>query len=232
MKHLLLILALINLFILRGAAQVTLTVSSPIVNASVNSDSFEVKGKSVLKNTTNRTKRFVWQRNVLNITNGWQPYVCDINHCWTNNPNTSPDTIVLGPRGTSNLDVCVRPNRIAGAATIEVKVTEVGNSANTLTVRYLFSPLVVPRDYSKTNTGISVYPNPITDYFMVSDNNDIVEKVVVYNIIGRQVKSYKAIDNFKYTMNDLPEGIYIIRLLNAQGGTVKTIRLNKSKSKA
>jgi hypothetical protein len=67
---------------------------------------------------------------------------------------------------------------------------------------------------------------------MVSDNNDIIEKVVVYNIIGRQVKSYKAIDNFKYTINDLPEGIYIIRLLNAQGGTVKTIRLNKSKSKA
>lgn len=229
MKHLLLIFVWANLFILRGAAQVTLTVSSPIVNTSVNSDSFEVKGKSVLKNTAKRTKRFVRQRNILNSTNGWQSYICDSNHY----PNMSTDTIVLAPRGTSNLDVCVRPNHISGAATIEVKVTEVGNSTNTVTVRYLFSPASVPRDYSKTNTGgITVYPNPTTDYFMVSDNNDIVEKVVVYNIIGRQVKAYKALENFKYTVNDLPEGIYIIRLLNGQGNTVKTIRLNKSKAKA
>lgn len=232
MKHLLLVLLLTNIIILRGNAQTTLTLTPPIVNTSVNSDSFEVKGKAVLKNTASQTKRFVWQRNILSMTNGWQALVCDINQCWTSAVNVSPDTIVLAPNGTSNLDVYIRPNHTSGAATIELKVTEVGNATNTLTGRYLFSPTTGLRDYSKGSTGIRIYPNPTTDYFMVLDHNDLIDKVVIYNIIGRQMKSYKAIDNFKYMIYDLPEGIYIIRLLNGQGNTVKTIRLNKSKAKA
>ena len=67
---------------------------------------------------------------------------------------------------------------------------------------------------------------------MLLDDSDVVEKVVIYNIIGRQVKSYKAMENLKYSVNDLPEGIYIIRLQNANGNTLKTIRLNKSRVKA
>jgi hypothetical protein len=232
MKQLLLVLFLSNIIILRGQAQVTLTLTPPIVNSSVNPDSFEVKGKSVLKNTATQTKRFVWQRNIINMTNGWQALICDVNQCWTSTVSISPDTIILAPNGTSNLDVYIRPNHISGAATIEVKVTEVGNANNTITGRYLFSPTTNLRDYSKTSTGIRVFPNPTVDYFMLSDNGDVVERIVIYNIIGRQMKSYKALDNFKYTVNDLPEGIYIVRLLNKGGNTVKTIRLNKSKSKA
>ncbi len=232
MKQLLLILALANIAILRGGAQTNLTLTPAIVSSSVNPDSFEVRGKSVLRNTSNQTKRFVWQRNILNMTNGWQSLICDVNQCWTSFVSVSPDTIVLAPNGTSNLDVYIRPNGISGAATIEVKVTEVGNTSNTITGRYLFSPTTSLRDYSKGSTGIRVFPNPTVDYFMLSDNNDVIEKIVVYNIIGRQVKTYRALDNFKYTVNDLPEGIYIVRLLNKGGNTVKTIRLNKSKSKA
>ena len=234
MKQLLLVLLLANIIILRGytQAQVTLTLTPPIVNTSVNPDSFEVKGKSVLKNTASQTKRFVWQRNIINMTNGWQALICDVNQCWTSTVSVSPDTLVLAPNGTSNLDVYIRPNRISGAATIEVKVTEVGNTNNTLTGRYLFSPTTALRDYSKNSSGIRVFPNPTVDYFMLSDNSDVVERIIIYNIIGRQMKSYKVLDNFKYTVNDLPEGIYIVRLLNKGGQTVKTIRLNKSKSKA
>ncbi len=234
MKQLLLVLLLSNIIILRGQAQtqVTLTLTPAIVSSSVNPDSFEVKGKSVLRNTSSQTKRFVWQRNILNMTNGWQALICDINQCWTSTVSVSPDTIVLAPNGASNLDVYIRPNRLSGAATIEVKVTEVGNANNTITGRYLFSPTTSLRDYSKSSTGIRVFPNPTVDYFMLSDNSDVVDRIVIYNIIGRQMKSYKALDNFKYTVNDLPEGIYIVRLLNKGGNTIKTIRLNKSKSKA
>ena len=232
MKPFLLVFTLFCIVILRGGAQVTLTLSQPVVNAAVNIDSFEVKGKSILRNTSNQTKRFVWQRNILGLANGWQSLVCDANQCWTSGTNTSPDTLVLAPNGTSNLDVYVRPNHTTGAATIELKVSEVGNPANTLTGRYLFATATGIREYSKTGSSIRIFPNPTTDYFMLNDNSDIVEKIVIYNIIGRQVKSYKALENFKYTVNDLPEGIYIVRLMNAMGNTVKTVRLNKSKVKA
>lgn len=232
MKHLLLVFLLVNALILRGDAQVTLTITPGIVNSSVHPDSFEIKGKATLKNTSSQTKRVLWQRNIISLPSGWQSLICDINQCWTSGVSVSPDTIVLAPNGTSNLDAYIRPNHASGSATIEIKVTEVNNTANTVTGRYLFSTSTSTREMPKITSAVKIYPNPTTDYFMLTDNSDVVDRVVVYNIIGRQVRSYKAVDNYKYAVNDLPEGIYIVRLLNSSSNTIKTIRLNKSKVKA
>ncbi len=232
MKHLLLIILFVNAFILRGQNPITLTITPGIVNSSVHLDSFEIKGKATLKNTSSQTKRIVWQRNIISLPNGWQSLVCDINQCWTSGVNASPDTIVLAANGTSNLDAYVRPNQISGSATIELKATEVGNAANTVTGRYLFTTTTSSRELNKNSSSLKVYPNPTTDYFMLIDDTDVIERIVIYNIIGRQVRNYNVVNNFKYSVNDLPEGIYIVRLLNGSGNTVKTIRLNKSKIKA
>ena len=232
MKHLLLILVIANIFILRGQSQATLTITPGIVNSTVHPDSFEIRGKATLKNTSSQIKRVVWQRNIVSMTNGWQSLVCDINQCWTSGVSASPDTIVLAANGTSNLDAYIRPNQISGSATIELKATEVGNSTNSVTGRYLFTTTTNTREVSKSSNSFKIYPNPTTDYFMLNDDGDVVSRVVIYNIIGRQVRSYNVVDNYKYSVNDLPEGIYIVRLLNNSGNTVKTIRLNKSKIKA
>ena len=232
MKHFLLIILFTNAFILRGQSQVTLTITPGIVNSTVHPDSFEIRGKATLKNTSSQTKRIVWQRNIISLPNGWQSLVCDINQCWTSGVSASPDTIILVANGTSNLDAYIRPNQISGSATIELKAAEVGNATNTVTGRYLFTTTTNTREVSKSNNSFKIYPNPTTDYFMLNDDDDVVNRVVIYNIIGRQVRSFNVVDNSKYYVNDLPEGIYIVRLLNNSGNTVKTIRLNKSKVKA
>ena len=103
-----------------------------------------------------------------------------------------------------------------------------------MTGRYLFSSTTSTKDVAKNNAGIKIYPNPATDYFSIQDDYDAVDKVIVYNMIGRAVKNYTVNNNSgnKYTLNDLPEGLYIIRLLNSRGATIKTVRLNKAKAKA
>ena len=232
MKHFLLFILFANAFLLRGQTQVTLTIMPGIVNSSVHPDSFETRGKATLRNTSSQTKRVVWQRNIISLPNGWQSLVCDINQCWTSGVSASPDTIVLAANGTSNLDAYIRPNQISGSATIELKATEVGNAANTVTGRYLFTTTTNTREVSKNSNLLKIYPNPTTDYFMLNDDGDVISRIVIYNIIGRQVRSFNAVDNFKYSVNDLPEGIYIVRLLNNGGNTVRTIRLSKSKVKA
>lgn len=236
MKRLLLIYVLFFTQLLRGDAQnITITLTPQIVNAPVSLDSFEVKAKATFKNTSNSTKKFVWKRTIVAMTSGWQSLVCDSKGCWASGVNEAPEQIELAPNATSNLDVYVRPNRVSGAATIEVKVYEVGNETNAVTGRYLLATTTATKDVnSRTNTGVKVYPNPATDYFSIQDDYDVVERVVVYNMIGRVMKNYltSTNPNNKYILNDLPEGLYIIRLLNARGGTVKTIRLNKAKAKA
>jgi Secretion system C-terminal sorting domain len=217
--------------ILRGYAQSTITITPQVQTASVISDSFETKAKATIKNTSNLTKKFTWTRNVLNISAGWVTVVCDNKSCWTPAVNTSPEQIELAPNGTSNLDVYIRPDKKMGAATIEVKVVEVGNETNTVTGRYLFSTTTKTRETNINSTNIKVYPNPTTDYFQLSDD-DLIDKVVIYNIIGRQMRTYKVTENGRYNVNDLPEGLYIIRLLASNGATIKTIRLSKSRLKA
>jgi Secretion system C-terminal sorting domain len=217
--------------ILRGYAQATITITPQVQTASVIPDSFEIKAKATIKNTSSVTKKFTWTRNVLNISAGWTTVVCDNKSCWTPAVNAAPEQIELAPNGTSNLDVYIRPDKKQGAATIEVKVVEVGNDANTVTGRYLFSSTTRTRETNNNATNIRVYPNPTTEYFQLSDD-DMIDKVVIYNIIGRQMRTYKVTDNGKYYVTDLPEGLYIIRLLASNGSTVKTIRLSKSRLKA
>lgn len=73
---------------------------------------------------------------------------------------------------------------------------------------------------------ISVYPNPATDYFMLK-NAENATKLLIYNIVGRQVKSFQTNGgNEKYIVNDLPKGMYVIRLLNDNNDLVETLRLN------
>jgi hypothetical protein len=218
-------------FILRGGAQVTLTLSPDIVNATVHPDTFEIRAKATLKNTSTVTKKFSWTRSIKNMTAGWACLVCDKNTCWASSVNTPVDQIELAAGATSNIDVYIRPDKKLGAAVVEVKIYEVGNETNTVTGKYNFSTTTRTRDLRDNGTTLRIYPNPTVDFFQITDN-DMVEKVVIYNIIGRQMRSYKATDGLKYTVNDLPDGLYIIRLLSNSGATVKTVRLSKSRPKA
>jgi Secretion system C-terminal sorting domain len=226
-----LLLLLFCLEILRGHAQSTITITPQVQNVNVNSDSIEIRAKATIKNTSTTTKKFTWKRSILSLTSGWATNVCDSKGCWVPSVDVAPEVIELAPNATSNMDVYIRPEKKAGAATVEVKVFEVGNETNTVTGRWLFSTTTKTREANANNTNIRIYPNPTIDYFQITED-DGIDKVVIYNIIGRQMRTYKVTDNGKYNVNDLPEGLYIIRLLAANGATVKTIRLSRTRLKA
>ena len=73
---------------------------------------------------------------------------------------------------------------------------------------------------------IRVFPNPATDYFMLK-NAPNVNKVLIYNIVGRQIKSFRVNGaGAKYMVNDLPKGMYVIRLMNTENNLIQTLRIN------
>lgn len=78
----------------------------------------------------------------------------------------------------------------------------------------------------KEKVDLQVFPNPATDYIGIS-KNDVVRMVMVYNLIGRQLKSFEAIDGEKYYVGDLPRGMYLIQLLDADNRIITTQRVNK-----
>lgn len=79
----------------------------------------------------------------------------------------------------------------------------------------------------QTTNDIRVYPNPAIDYIMVTEN-DNVDKVWIYNVLGKRVKAYKVeTPEAKYDIRDLPKGMYIVRLIDHDGELVMTRRVNK-----
>lgn len=73
---------------------------------------------------------------------------------------------------------------------------------------------------------LRVFPNPTTDSFAVVDNY-LVDEIVLYNIIGRKVTSFEHVTGKKYSLIDLPDGMYFVSLVSHNDGVLKTLRISK-----
>ena len=73
---------------------------------------------------------------------------------------------------------------------------------------------------------IKIFPNPATDYIGLS-NSQKVQQVRIYNLVGRQMKDFKAIQGQKYYVGDLPRGMYLVQLIDSNKRVIVTKRVNK-----
>jgi hypothetical protein len=78
-----------------------------------------------------------------------------------------------------------------------------------------------------TKAAIMVYPNPVTDYIAVSDDNDRVVKLEFYNLTGRQMRTFAVQRGEKYNVLDLADGVYFVRLIDKNNRIVTTQRVTK-----
>ena len=75
--------------------------------------------------------------------------------------------------------------------------------------------------------ALRVFPNPATDYFMLDNQSNLVDELVVYNVLGKRVRSFPVVQGGKYNVADLPNGMYLVTLLNREEGILKTVRVSK-----
>jgi hypothetical protein len=74
--------------------------------------------------------------------------------------------------------------------------------------------------------NVRIFPNPATEYFKV-DHHETIAKVKVLNIAGRLVRAFPYESNQKYDIGDLPQGIYLVQLLDFNNKAVLTRRVSK-----
>ena len=66
--------------------------------------------------------------------------------------------------------------------------------------------------------AIAVYPNPVSQYFIITSPHTSVDFVEVYNVNGQLVKSQKLEEvNNKVYIEDLESGVYYLRIYNGEG---------------
>lgn len=218
-----LLLALILLFSSQLFAQVTLEPQQ-IVVAEVSPDSTQAIGYSRVKNNANETRTFRWVRTIRSLSDSWETAVCDTNLCYL--PHVDSMEFELSAQLEANMNVYVYPNEVEGSAIVEVKVVDVDNPDNTATAVYYFN--AAPSNTRKRDryTNLQVYPNPTRNIFQVSDN-EIVDRVIVFNMLGRPLKNFTYVPGDLYRLDELPKGTYLVQLQGRDGRILVTRALNK-----
>ena len=73
--------------------------------------------------------------------------------------------------------------------------------------------------------SLKLYPNPVTNILTIESKNVTISKVEIYSILGKKIKEINS--NFgSITTDNLPNGIYIIRIYSEKGMVMKkTIKM-------
>ncbi len=229
MKQNLLLFFLI--FSISLSAQVTLNLTEPTGSTTVLASDDDITAKGFIKNESEDTVTVMWKRNVIELKDGWETAVCDKNLCYipSYGETSAADgtNLVLAPGEESNFDVHVYPDGTEGFAIVEVTATDITNAENTVTGRYEFNQNSTST-VNFTKAAIKIYPNPTIDYISISEA-DQVERLIIYNIVGRPVKLFDANYYNRYDVMDLPTGMYLVRLMGKNDRTIKTVRLSKKR---
>lgn len=91
---------------------------------------------------------------------------------------------------------------------------------------FLVSALVL-RAQNAQQPEPAVFPNPATDNISVRDQSDAVGEVVVFNLLGKRVKTFVAAKGDDYYIGDLPKGVYLVQLMGRNKQTIKTQKIEK-----
>lgn len=203
------------------------------------SNSFEdLVAHGLIQNNTKDTLYIKWKRRVLTIPNGWNTKICDANLCYVEivDSNIDPDLlleepVIIPPYGTANLDVHIVPNGAVGTGLVEIELSLLGLPDDIIGVAE-YQMEVKNLNYSRaanSRKSLRVYPNPSSNFITVSTNN-LIEKVVVYNMVGREVKTFEPNRSGVYDISDLRNGIYLVGLYDKTGEIMKTTRVTKKRA--
>ncbi len=167
-----------------------------------------------------------------NFESPWEFFVCDLNLCYSASTERCPPSKPNLMRVGGNLFAYhFKPNGASGSSYVMVRfysdknfTQEVHSSLINITVGEASST----KDFNSLS-NLKVYPNPATDYFQVS-NATGVKKVVIYNMFGKEVKTYFHYPNAQHEISELKTGMYIVKLLNDKNKVIKSLKLNKTYS--
>ncbi len=84
-----------------------------------------------------------------------------------------------------------------------------------------------PQETLYEQPTISIYPNPATNFISV-DHDENVKSIVVFNLVGRKIISFQDIQkNEPYDVSTLPNGMYLIQVINNADKIITTQRISK-----
>jgi len=88
--------------------------------------------------------------------------------------------------------------------------------------------LVVQAQQSNlTKPELSVFPNPAIDNISVYDNSELVVQILVFNLVGKKVKTFEHLKGEYHYVGDLPKGVYLVQMIDKGKRILTTQKIDK-----
>lgn len=213
-----------------------LTVS---LSAQLSVESNAVKGASsservalyfTVSNTSTQAKSFFWNLDNSSLPSGWAISVCDTNTCYDWGADTCPcdEPAQLAAGEQYTFTVNVDPNGVPDNYEVNFNVLDKCENSKVLDSGILTYNILgeqAAAEKPKSNS-IVIYPNPTFETFEVTEDSSI-KTIAIYNIIGKEVMTVNHRAGQLHDVSTLNEGIYLVRMLDANNEVVKVIRMTK-----
>lgn len=208
-------------------AQADLTIKPSAMEVSgLPSDKIQADYK--VTNEGNEAIDVLWRVVRVDVPDTWEFSICDYHTCYDFGIETCPED-KWNPFNVAYEQVYMvkaDPNGDAYVGQIEIEYFSLDDPD----VVYNSIPITYDATLSSTNDLeidlISLFPNPTNDVFQISNDKD-VKRVGIYNIVGKQVKSFEHEAGSVHDISDFEKGMYLVRLFDKQENNLKVIRLSK-----
>ena len=199
-----------------------------------------------LTNTTTGSLNLSWHVKATSFPADWAAPaalgICDASMCRGNTADTLLWNVALSAPGQTfscpypasttsnlNLQLDLTAATTLGMHWLTVAVTDPA-TLYTKNVTWVINhvPVGVPSVANNANEML-IYPNPAHDEVnVVYDANADVKNIAIYNIIGKVMAIYKVNGpSANLNLENVPSGIYFVRLINSKGSVVLTKKFTK-----
>lgn len=211
------------------------TVTRAFTNQNLSDPTLQLEQYAKVTNLTNQEIRLKWTRVIIDQPIDWDTQVCDNNACYIPSVSTNVDAavglnqpMVLAAGASFEIGLYVVPNGTSGRGSFQLIFAQASSPNTPLdTITFNTSVNTTTSTYDIAKSDIRVFPNPAIDYFELTEGSDL-DRIVVYNLLGREVRSFRFAGNGQqYNLNGLPDGLYLLSMMDNRKGIVKTVRLNK-----
>lgn len=199
------------------------------IEVAANKSTENIQVDFELKNEGADTVFLAWTLKVLEQPSDWQYYVCDTENCYNLNQDVSSTSRpnIIPPGESIIVMFHALPAEIAGDGSYAINFFDL-EFPDSLKVEVPISVNTLTSSTSNTATkGLSIFPNPTTDYFKVNTGT-LVSSIDVVSVVGKKMRSFMAQQGSYYDVADLNPGIYYVRLLDSKGESVKVMKLKKN----
>ncbi len=198
------------------------------VDTMTTADTFDSPAKGKISNVSGDTVRLKWQRTQVFLSPGISTAVCDPVTCW--DTIVSSKIFILGKDSSGQLTVHFynqffdpAPGQ-PGSGIVRLKITNLDNAADTLTVLYTFNTITKTTELPAAN--VKLFPNPTTDFFRLT-NAEEVASMRLFTIDGREVARFVHSADNTYSIANQPVGNYVLSFEDKHGQLFQAVEIYK-----